>query len=530
MQLSELLDSLDCSTMHIIKNGLEDREFSGATLLSSKMASTLEDAEVVFFSPASYFNMLPEELRHDRAFFLYLNEPVKPLSGTSFVATVYEYDSWLRAFEAVAQEFRLLQKHKEQVIGLTGLINDDAPLHKVLDVASEIMGAPASVMDNSYTFLAVSSNFPEFAAHGEEKTSKTLPSDAFALLKSKGLLNPNRDLGLVVFDWNDAEGNTYTNHFVPVKSGDDIIGSLSFLTKGGARLRPSRANMLPTLAQLVSLQLQRSESFVLNKTLFYAHIFKVLQGGEAPKDADRLAEQFSLFSYKLKRYLQVFYVDLSRHYLPITEVEPLADQLKRQITNSVYTFTKTGIIFLASTDEPSDEGSCRSEGIERALGTRDILIGVSDVFTDPSHFPYHLAEAERAIGTATRLGRQGRIASHSKLILDEALFAIDDPQTLYGCQFAPVLRLLEADKGGKGGLMQTLWCYLENPDHPAEVASRLFIHKNTLYFRLDKIRKIMGCDFRDGETIAKIILTFHVLHQQNVFKPVGSDLGNLEYD
>ena len=530
MQLSELLNSLDCSTIHTVKQGLEDREFSGTTLLSGKMASTLEDAEVVFFSPASYFNMLPEQLRCDRAFFLYLNEPVKPLSGSSFVATIYEYDEWLHAFETVAQEFRLLQKHKEQVIGLTKLINDDASLQKVLDVASEIMGAPASVMDNSYTFLAVSSNFPEFVAHGEEKTSKTLPSDAFALLKSKGLLNPNRDLGLVVFDWSDEAGNTYTNHFVPVKSGSDIVGSLSFLTKDGSRLRQSRANMLPALAQLISLQLQRSESFVLNKTLFYAHIFKVLQEGEAPRDAGKLAEQFSLFGYKLKRHLQVFYADLSRQYLPVAEVEPLAEQLKRQITNSVYTFTKTGIIFLASTDEPADAGACRREGIERALGTRDVRIGVSGSFTDPSHFPYRLAEAERAIATATRLGRQGRVDAHSELIVDEALLAIEDPQMLYGCQFAPVLRLLEADKGGKGGLMQTLWCYLEDPEHPAEVASRLFIHKNTLYFRLDKIRKVMGCDFRDGETIAKIVMTYHVLHQQNRFRPLGTDLGNLESD
>ena len=364
MQLSELLNSLDCSTIHTVKQGLEDREFSGTTLLSGKMASTLEDAEVVFFSPASYFNMLPEQLRCDRAFFLYLNEPVKPLSGSSFVATIYEYDEWLHAFETVAQEFRLLQKHKEQVIGLTELINDDASLQKVLDVASEIMGAPASVMDNSYTFLAVSSNFPEFVAHGEEKTSKTLPSDAFALLKSKGLLNPNRDLGLVVFDWSDEAGNTYTNHFVPVKSGSDIVGSLSFLTKDGSRLRQSRANMLPALAQLISLQLQRSESFVLNKTLFYAHIFKVLQEGEAPRDAGKLAEQFSLFGYKLKRPLQVFYADLSRQYLPVAEVEPLAEQLKRQITNSVYTFTKTGIIFLASTDEPADAGATSADAAQ----------------------------------------------------------------------------------------------------------------------------------------------------------------------
>ena len=33
--------------------------------------------------------------------------------------------------------------------------------------------------------------------------------------------------------------------------------------------------------------------------------------------------------------------------------------------------------------------------------------------------------------------------------------------------------------------------YLQDPAHPAAACEKLFIHKNTLYYRLDRIRQLM---------------------------------------
>ena len=96
MELGELLNELDCSTITVAKDGLRDRSFSGTTLLSGSTATALDDIDVVFFAAASYFNMLPEELRQGRAFFLHLDEPLKPLAGNSFIATVHEFHTGSR--------------------------------------------------------------------------------------------------------------------------------------------------------------------------------------------------------------------------------------------------------------------------------------------------------------------------------------------------------------------------------------------------------------------------------------------------
>ncbi len=514
MQITELLEALDASTMDVVKNTLGKREFAGAALLSSKMVATLEDTDVVFFCPCSYFNLLGDELRGERAFFLLLDEPLKPISGRCFITTIKENDDYLGAFESVAREFRTLQKKKERILEMTRLVNRNASLQTLLNVAGEVIGAPGSVVDNSFSYLAVTDNFPEYVAHGQEKTLRSVPADAFGLLKDEGLVNPRRPFDYTVFDWTDEAGNTYTNHFAPIYASGVNVGSVSFMTQGGRRLRPSRLNMLPSISQILGLQMQRSNAFVLNKTLFYAHLFKVLREGKTEVEGERVREQFSLFGYELKRYLQVFVVDFSLCSFTIAEIEPLAERLAGHIENAVYTISQTEIVYLSSTDEPHDEGACDFVGLELELGDDNIHVGVSESFENPREFPAHEYEAKRATFAAKQMGDASRVHVHQTYLVDDILLSIEDPELRFRCLYPPMMRLLAEDEKNPGDLMRTLRCYIEDPSHPAEVAKRLFIHKNTLYFRLDKIRQIMGCDLHDGETIAKIVLTFHLLRMQ----------------
>ncbi len=119
------------------------------------------------------------------------------------------------------------------------------------------------------------------------------------------------------------------------------------------------------------------------------------------------------------------------------------------------------------------------------------------------------------MGLASKqMGATSRVHVHQTYLVDDILLSIEDPELRFRCLYPPMMRLLAEDEQNPGDLMRTLRCYVEDPSHPAEVAKRLFIHKNTLYFRLDKIRQIMGCDLHDGETIAKIVLTFHLLRMQ----------------
>lgn len=517
MEIAELLDVLDSDTVKIERDASNQRKFNGCALLTSTMASILEDFDVVFFAPASHFNTLPDTARSQRAFFLYLDEPLKPLSGESFVATIHDHDLWLGAFGTISNEFRELQRKKDLVLSMTELVNRGASLETVLNVAASAVGAPASILDNSLSFVAVSRKFPTAITRGESARGNTVPIDAFPLLKAKGLANVKRPFDLRIFDWTGEDGNIYTNHYALIHAEDTIIGSVSFFTVG-RRLRPSRAAMLPTIAQILSIQMQRSDVYTLNKRLYYAHLFKQLEAGTDIRDMERLRRQFSTFGYKLKPRMHMLVADLSQQFISVEDVQPLAERLLTHIDNAVYTVNQTEIIFLSSADAPSESFYDR-KALESELEGGQIIIGASSGFEEARDVRFRIDEARRAISAARRLGKANHVHAYPDYRLDDLILHADDPAVVYGAQFSPLLRLVEEDEREGTELTRTLWLHLTNPSHPADVAAKLFIHKNTLYYRLDKIRAIMGCDFKDAETIANIQLTFHILRLQGRFDP-----------
>ena len=45
----------------------------------------------------------------------------------------------------------------------------------------------------------------------------------------------------------------------------------------------------------------------------------------------------------------------------------------------------------------------------------------------------------------------------------------------------------------------TIQCFFENNLNVSETSRKLFVHRNTLVYRLEKIRKITGLDLREFE-------------------------------
>ena len=69
-----------------------------------------------------------------------------------------------------------------------------------------------------------------------------------------------------------------------------------------------------------------------------------------------------------------------------------------------------------------------------------------------------------------------------------------------------ILPIIEYDKLHNGKLFYTLTAYISYCSSPSAICSALYIHKNTLYYRLNKISEILGKNLTDNETIFNISL------------------------
>lgn len=481
---------------------------------TSRIAFDVEAALV--FTEASLFNTFPDDFIEHKPFVILADEPLKPISANANILIMDDYLEWLDALELLSAEFRILYRKKESILNLTSLVNRGTTLEKLVNEAAGIVDAPASVLDNSLSFLAYSHHFPFYITQGRESTPGTLPDDALALMRKKGLVRPSKAVDLLTFEWVNFEGDTVTNHFSFIHSRSTIVGSISFFTRN-SHLRKSRADMIPAIAQVLSIQMQKSNSYLLNKSLYYTHIFSQLEEGSFSGSSQDLQRQLSLFGYQLQRHLHIFYIDISREYTPAEQVRQLARQMHPSIENSFYVIKETHIIFVASSPNIKEDGFYDKEALEKILRGTSISIGISSIYLDLKMTPSYIHEAERAIQVGRKLNPDKCIFPFADYRLLDLVYCAQDNTNLYSYRFPPLMHVVDLDEQNDTMLTNTLYEYLQNPDDPMAVAKKLFIHRNTLYYRLDKIREIMGCDFKDAETIACIQMSFHVFRIQNKF-------------
>lgn len=135
-------------------------------------------------------------------------------------------------------------------------------------------------------------------------------------------------------------------------------------------------------------------------------------------------------------------------------------------------------------------------------------IGVSSVYDSLASFRASHAEAS----DACRVGRRIRPGETVFPYPDYSLYVLLDKETTTARlaeYIHPALRILEEyDRASQTSLSETLQSYVECDGKASDTAKRLYIHRNTLRYRLEKIRELTGVDPEDPEARFSLRLSF----------------------
>jgi len=71
--------------------------------------------------------------------------------------------------------------------------------------------------------------------------------------------------------------------------------------------------------------------------------------------------------------------------------------------------------------------------------------------------------------------------------------------------------LIDYDEQYGSDLITTLEAYLKNDKKISRTADELFIHRNTVRYRIDRINDILGVDLEDGEMLFNIYFSLKAL-------------------
>ena len=125
-----------------------------------------------------------------------------------------------------------------------------------------------------------------------------------------------------------------------------------------------------------------------------------------------------------------------------------------------------------------------------------VAVGISTVVESIKDLAKAYQEAQVALEVGKVFETEKNIVSYENLGIGRLIYQL--PTTLCEMFLQEVFKKGSLDSLDRETLM-TIQCFFENNLNVSETSRKLFVHRNTLVYRLEKIRKITGLDLREFE-------------------------------
>jgi len=164
-----------------------------------------------------------------------------------------------------------------------------------------------------------------------------------------------------------------------------------------------------------------------------------------------------------------------------------------------------GIVLLLNFDETGRSQPCDAL-LQNLCDEYSLRAGVSNEFRDLIRLPAYRDTAVEAIRLSRLLRAPGRLVYFCDVVFD-ALACRVGPAERTSYEQSKYKLLAEYDRGHNTEFCRTLQVYLECGCSCSLAAQRLFIHRNTLTHRLEKLTELCGIDLHNGGELLHFFLS-----------------------
>lgn len=517
MKWDEAQDLLSSGTTSVFQNIYGTQDYSGISILPTFYEVLYPDT--IWFAAISDWVKMPDPIREKITFILYsdIQSAHNMIPDNINCALFDDISEWESYYNILTSEFNAVYLVKQGILELISMTTKNIGFHQIANKISEIFGVPTSIIDNSFSFIAVSDDFINVPVIKEFEAGY-LSQEAQELILNGDFMFP-REMreSTVYWDHQFKDGKSIRNYLTLIYFKNMQMGSFSLITTPDKPISKCRTNTLPVIAKILSLEMQKSDFYVLNKATFFSHILTQLLDPIRKFDEESIQKRLMLFGYLLKKYKYIIYIDFIDEDFDIQQIQAFAEQFRASIPNSFYMIHEKNIMYIKSTDDDNVISDEETSNWIKIIAHSKLKIGISSIFEDISQVRFHLKQARSAIETGRKFQPETSVYSFDAFRLADMVAHMPDDIDFYYYCYPPMRRLIERDITNGTNLAYTLYKYLENPANPSQICKDLFIHKNTLYYRLDKIREIMKSDLREANVVAQIQLTFQIFKYKNRF-------------
>lgn len=387
---------------------------------------------------------------------------------------------------------------------LEALTQRHAPIQEMLDISDEVLSNPAFVMDFEGHVLGIT-------PYHENREETAFYRD----FRQTGIVDPESTSMAMVDRYGDpveyASGRIplvvpKSNRQLPFLPATIINGGESvaifIVSQSNRKLADmDRYLMRIMLNHLWAADEFRSSSSTSGSSLRSNILHRLLEGQELDDVArSRLESTSASAPYVLLIFQSAVNTDTTSMRLNAGQ---LLHAFRTVNTPNIHTAYGNSAVAVVSANQVSE----LVKEVGRAFGLKNWRVGISLPFTNMQTIPLRRRQAHFAIVQGDSKTGIFRCEDHAFEYLLSRVRTSDDGLEL---RHPAIILLKHYDEEHHSKLGETLFQYLRNGKNLVNTAGALFVHRNSLAYRIKRICEICNIDLEDPDENAYILFSFYL--------------------
>ncbi|WP_350342916.1 helix-turn-helix domain-containing protein [Proteinivorax tanatarense] len=511
-EIYSILTSYDCTFI----NNQGDTKIDDISFITEKTQRI--ESTVLYLGKAS--QLLNSNLKEEKGSFILIKDME---ISSSTVLTKGNYF----LLPAQADLFEVFNVIKPQLIdniqsmrNATNLLNTlihSRGLKYIIKRSSEILNNPVILIDNSYRVIAYSKADQIKEKFWQENIRLGYCSFEFisevkkidALVKS-----PNTEKPFVVNCYASPNDKLVSKVII----GEKLVGYLIVL-QSEEHFTYKTHEFLALLSTVIAQEINNNKDFSNMVGLMYENLLLDILDKKID-DHKLIEERIKRSELKMKKNFKVLVFDILSYNPSRFYRENLKNGLNK-IFSSIYSvFYKDCVVSLISSDDDEPIDSEVEKRLLNFLEKHDLTIGVSKTFTNILDLSLQYKKTLRALEVGEKICEQDKIfycEKHEFYLLLDKLNKNNGITDLKQYSHPVIQKLEQYDRNNDTYYLNTLFKYLKNNQNVNRTAKELFIHRNTMTYRINKIKEMTLIDFEDAETVFHIQMSHKIYdYQKNI--------------
>ena len=382
-------------------------------------------------------------------------------------------------------------------------------LQHLVDTASHIFGNPIYVVDLQSKYLAMSAGItPDNDFFREESATGYISEKGIRSIRANKLDEKIRKSDSAYYYVNELVEKGMLVDAVHIQGIE--VGHVMML-ESEHPFREFDPDFFHRFCKLVSMELQKNSAYSRNKGVMYSYFLADLLKNPN-QDVTHIKERLKVLGYNLKETFYIIAIPPVSHSFSDLKLEVILEHLKDIFSGSIYVIYEDTIVFLISRAMNQNLSEYELSQLSKYLVVNDLKAGISNFFQNLEDASRFFHQAIDSVHLGMKLKDSSPIYYYSDYYLYQMLEIYEKEDSQIRFLIHPgLMKLYLYDQKRNTDFMITLREYLSQPGQPAKIAKNLHIHKNTLLYRMKKIKEITDCDFIEGEDFMNFNLSIRIM-------------------